>query len=41
MRFIGENLGRAKGLNFFFPFLPGLFLIMGFCGYKKWIIQLD
>jgi hypothetical protein len=41
MGFIGENLGRAKGLNFiFFPLSQVCFLLWGFSGYKEWIIQL-
>jgi hypothetical protein len=33
MGFIGEILGKTKGLRFFFSFLIGLFFIMGF----QWI----
>ncbi len=41
--FIGENLGRTKGLTYliFFPLSRVCFLLWGFSGYKEWIIQLD
>ncbi len=44
MGFIGKNLGKVKGLSFFFPpFLHGFFkkLLWSFNRYKEWIIQLD
>jgi len=42
MGFIGENLGKAKGLIFFPPlFHRFVFYLWGFNGYKQWIIQLD
>ncbi len=45
VRFIGENLGKSKGLKYliFFP-LSQVFLLLllwGFNGYKEWIIQLN
>jgi hypothetical protein len=39
--FIGENLGRTKGLRFFFPLSHVYFLLWGFNRYKEWIIQLN
>jgi hypothetical protein len=40
--FIGENLGRAKGVKVFFFFLSQVFILLwGFNGYKEWIIQLN
>jgi len=43
MGFIGENLGKVKGLRYllFFNFLTYFFLSWGFNGYKEQIIQLD
>jgi hypothetical protein len=43
MGFIGENLGRAKGLRYliYFPLSWVCFLLRGFNGYKEWIIQLN
>jgi hypothetical protein len=42
MGFIGENLGKTKGLKFFFLPLTHVyfFILWGFNRYKEWIIQL-
>jgi hypothetical protein len=43
MGFIGENLGRAKGLKYLVIFFSYMFLLLlwGFNGYKWRIIQLS